>query len=68
MDVIKILAELREELAQIDAAILSLERLERGAGPRRGRPPRWLTDLRKQEEGKKPAVAAKSGGAGGPGE
>lgn len=43
MDVTKILAELRAERAQIEEAILSLERLARGRGKRRGRPPSWMT-------------------------
>ena len=42
MDVTKILAELRQERLQIEEAILSLERLARGRGRRRGRPPAWL--------------------------
>jgi hypothetical protein len=42
MDVSKILVELRSERAQLEEAILSLERLARGRGPRRGRPPAWL--------------------------
>lgn len=42
MDVSKILAELREERQQIEEAILSLERLARGRGRRRGRPPAWM--------------------------
>jgi hypothetical protein len=45
MDVSKILAELREERQQIEEAILSLERLARGRGRRRGRPPAWLAEL-----------------------
>lgn len=43
MDVSKILAELRAERAQLEEAILSLERLARGRGKRRGRPPAWLS-------------------------
>lgn len=43
MDVTKILAELRSERAQLEEAILSLERLARGRGKRRGRPPAWLS-------------------------
>jgi len=43
MDVSKILAELREERQQIEEAIVSLERLARGRGRRRGRPPAWLS-------------------------
>ena len=42
MDVSKILTELREERAQIEEAILSLERLATGRGKRRGRPPAWM--------------------------
>lgn len=43
MDVTKILAELRAERAQIEEAIISLERLARGRGKRRGRPPAWMS-------------------------
>ena len=43
MDVSKILAELRAEREQIEEAILSLERLARGRGRRRGRPPAWMS-------------------------
>ena len=42
MQLNKILEELRREREQIDEAILSLERLAAGSGPRRGRPPAWL--------------------------
>jgi hypothetical protein len=38
MQLNKILEELRREGEQIDEAILSLERLVAGRGPRRGRP------------------------------
>jgi len=44
MDVTKILAELRQERVQLEEAILSLERLARGRGRRRGRPPAWLAE------------------------
>lgn len=43
MDVTKILAELKEERQQIEEAIVSLERLARGRGRRRGRPPSWMS-------------------------
>ena len=43
MDVTKILAELKEERQQIEEAIISLERLARGRGRRRGRPPAWMS-------------------------
>jgi hypothetical protein len=46
MDLSKVLAELREELANLDAAILSLERLQQ-EGRRRGRPPKALSQLSK---------------------
>jgi hypothetical protein len=45
MDVSKILTELREERQQIEEAILSLERLARGRGRRRGRPPAWMAEI-----------------------
>lgn len=48
MDVTKILAELRQEREQIEEAIISLERLARGRGKRRGRPPAWLAEARKR--------------------
>ncbi len=38
------LAELRLEREQIEEAILTLERLARGRGRRRGRPPAWLKE------------------------
>jgi hypothetical protein len=43
MDVNKMLAELRQERAAIEEAIIILERLARGRGRRRGRPPLWMT-------------------------
>lgn len=49
MDVAKMLAELRQEREQIEEAILTLERLARGRGKRRGRPPAWLAEARKRE-------------------
>lgn len=48
MDVSKILTELREERQQIEEAILSLERLARGRGRRRGRPPAWMAEVPKR--------------------
>jgi hypothetical protein len=41
------LTELRAEREQIEEAILSLERLARGRGKRRGRPPAWLSEMRR---------------------
>ncbi len=48
MDVTKILGELRQEREQIEEAIISLERLARGRGRRRGRPPAWLAIAKKR--------------------
>jgi hypothetical protein len=48
MDVAKILSELRQEREQIEEAIISLERLARGRGKRRGRPPAWLAMAKKR--------------------
>ncbi len=48
MDVIKMLADLRQEREQIEEAILSLERLARGRGKRRGRPPAWMQEVKRR--------------------
>jgi hypothetical protein len=48
MDVSKILEELRQEGEQLEEAILSLERLARGRGRRRGRPPSWMVEAKKR--------------------
>ena len=42
MDLLKMLADLRQEREQIEEAIMTLERLARGRGRRRGRPPAWM--------------------------
>jgi len=48
MDLVKVLGQLREELANLDAAISSLERLQYESGPRRrGRPPKSISATRK---------------------
>jgi hypothetical protein len=43
MDVLKMLAELKQERAQVEEAIAALKRLALGQGKRRGRPPAWMT-------------------------
>lgn len=48
MDVLKMLAELRQEREQVEEAILTLERLARGRGKRRGRPPAWMSALKRR--------------------
>ena len=42
IDVAKILEELKQEKEQLEQAIITLERLAVGRGPRRGRPPAWM--------------------------
>jgi len=46
MDLNRVLAQLREELENLDAAIVSLEHLQQ-EGRRRGRPPKALSSLSK---------------------
>ena len=60
MDVTKILAELRLELAQVTEALMSLERLAQGRGRRRGRPPAWLAEATKKRRGRPPGSKNKS--------
>jgi hypothetical protein len=50
MDIMKMLSDLRTEHSQIDEAILVLERLATGQGKRRGRPPKWLSQLRDERK------------------
>jgi hypothetical protein len=42
------LAELREERVQVEEAILTLERLAAGRGRRRGRPPAWMSAIKRR--------------------
>lgn len=58
MDVNKILTELRQEREQIEDAIISLERLARGRGKRRGRPPAWMKEA---EDRKRQRVVSPKG-------
>jgi hypothetical protein len=55
MDLSKVLEQLRRELVHLDAAIVSLERLQAKVG-RRGRAPRALTERRKTRAAPKPAT------------
>ena len=50
MDMNKILAELLAERTQIEEAILVLERIASGQGRRRGRPPKWMVEIRSTGE------------------
>jgi hypothetical protein len=58
MDVLKMLADLRQEREQIEEAIVTLERLARGRGRRRGRPPAWMSAVKKR--GRPPGSKNKS--------
>jgi hypothetical protein len=58
MDVLKMLADLRHEREQIEEAILTLERLARGRGRRRGRPPAWMAAIKRR--GRPPGSKNKS--------
>ena len=63
MDVNKMLADLRQERQQIEEAILSLERLARGRGRRRGRPPAWLSQVElPKRRGRPPGSKNKTAG------
>lgn len=48
MDILKMLSDLRQERAQIEEAIVTLERLAQGRGKRRGRPPAWMTAVKRR--------------------
>jgi hypothetical protein len=50
MDISRILSELYQERDNLDMAIASLERIQSGLGPRRGRPPAWLKEARRKAE------------------
>jgi len=48
MNLTKMIAELRTEREHIDDAILVLERLAAGQGRRRGRPPKWMAQVKRR--------------------
>jgi hypothetical protein len=48
MDINKMLTDLRTERDTISEAILALERLSAGQGKRRGRPPKWMTQVKQR--------------------
>jgi hypothetical protein len=50
MDILKMLSDLRTERSQIEEAILAIERLSTGQGKRRGRPPKWMSQVRDEQE------------------
>jgi hypothetical protein len=48
MDINKMLAELRNERESIEQAIIVLQRIAAGRGKRRGRPPAWMSSVKKR--------------------
>ena len=62
MDIEKMLAELRAEKQLIDEAIMAMERLASGRGPRRGRPPKWMSDAKERGGAAKTVGAAEEDG------
>lgn len=53
------LSDLREEREQIEEAIMILERLARGRGKRRGRPPAWMSAATKTASKRERPMRAK---------
>ena len=64
MDINKILDELKTERAQVEMAIVSLERLGAAQGKRRGRPPKWLSELTSAESPSAPKRRGRPPGSG----
>jgi hypothetical protein len=48
VDVGKILSDLRQKRDELEQAIVSLERLARTRGDRRGRPPAWVAEIKRR--------------------
>jgi hypothetical protein len=48
MQIEKMLAELRTERDELNEAILVMERLAVGRGRRRGRPPKWMEQVKRR--------------------
>ncbi len=48
-DILKMLGELKAQRDQVGEAIMTLERLARGQGKRRGRPPGWMKEVKSTE-------------------
>jgi hypothetical protein len=69
VDILKMLSELRAERAQIEEVIIIFERLARGQGKRRGRPPKkWISEHHSgrtgsAENARKAAVSAENLGS-----
>jgi hypothetical protein len=48
MDINKMLAELRAEREQVEEAIVALQRMALGRERRRGRPPKWMAQMKRR--------------------
>jgi hypothetical protein len=48
MNITAMIAELRAEREHIEQAILVLERIALGQGRKRGRPPAWMTQVKRR--------------------
>jgi hypothetical protein len=48
MNITQMIAELRTEKESVEQAILVLERIAAGQGRRRGRPPAWMTKIKRR--------------------
>ena len=59
MDLVKIVSELRAELAGMDGAILALERLVMVHTKRRGRPSKWMLQAKASLSAEQPLASAK---------
>jgi hypothetical protein len=46
MDIVKMVAALREERARLEEVIIAMEGLARGRAKRPGRPPAWMSAMR----------------------
>jgi hypothetical protein len=64
MDITRILEELRTEREQVEMAILSLERLGAARGKRRGRPPKWISEVTAVVTAAKPKRRGRPPGSG----
>ena len=57
MDIEELLLEARAERDAVVEAIITLERLACGRGKRRGRPPKWLAEMRSHNNDREAASA-----------
>jgi hypothetical protein len=48
MDINRILAELREERKNLEQVIIAFERMAVKRGKRRGRPPKWMSNVKRR--------------------